>query len=199
VDRLKAVGRIVVADYDHVAFANAAFEEEGNPSLELRDDLDSFPDEIASSFPDLYKTTRASEVPNPKKRRKNKKDTPAPKPPRKTKSFSSWRRARHRANKFAREGHQPSVNTIRDVVDVAAVAHLAGFDAKSCQIVSTGYTGKTEKDALEEIDEVTLTPDVLRKLGLKEIAWDGRYVLNSIPVSCLFPSLLLCLCIVALS
>jgi hypothetical protein len=93
---------------------------------------------------------------------------------RKLLSFKNWRNAKKQAKKYQKNGHRPNANTIRDVVDVAAIAHLAGFDASTCKIVTTGYTGKRDTVPMEELDEERLTPEILREMGLREIEWDGR-------------------------
>jgi hypothetical protein len=161
--------KVLIADYDHAIPAEDAFDFEES-GIDIRTDLDSLPADVASAFPDLYKTARDSEVPTQE---------------RKTRAFKSWRRARNRANKFEKHGHRPNANTISDVVDLAAVVHLAGFDAKTCRIVTTGYIGKRDFEPLESLDEENLTPEVLKEMGLRELEWDGQCVFQHLPL--LFP------------
>jgi hypothetical protein len=51
--RIEAARRVKVADYDVIADAWRAWELQ-EQSLDLRDDLDTLPPDIASSFPHLY-------------------------------------------------------------------------------------------------------------------------------------------------
>ena len=108
----KALARaeqVCVADYDHGPLAETAFELD-NDVLDLHADLDSLPPEVFSSHPNLYNTTRESESPGLQRSQ--------------TLSHKQIRNARRRAYQFQRDGHRPNANTIRDVVDAAAVAPL---------------------------------------------------------------------------
>jgi hypothetical protein len=157
--RIEAARRVKVADYDVIADAWRAWELQ-EQSLDLRDDLDTLPPDIASSFPHLYDLPKEPES-----------------GPSRTFSYKSRRKKAAKDTKFARQGHVPSENTKEEYVNLADIIHLAGFDAKDCRIVSTGYTAKLDdpnSPLKRPMDERKLTVQKLKDMGLRDVAWDGE-------------------------
>jgi hypothetical protein len=157
--RLEAARRVKVADYEVVADAWRVWELQEH-SIDLRDDLDTLPPDIASSFPHLYELPTEPES-----------------GPSRSFSYKSRRKKIAKDARFARKGHVPSENTKEEFVNLADIIHLAGFDAKDCRVVSTGYTAKLDdpnSPIKRPMDESKLTVQALKDMGMTLVAWDGE-------------------------
>jgi hypothetical protein len=174
---LKAAERVQIYRYDLESAAEMAFQREeahlDNPKANIRDDLDTLPEEFASSMPSLFDVDSDEDDPKPQ---------------------SYKRRAKKR--RLKEKGRHPTQKTIRTHVDIVDIIHLAGLDAeRDFKVVSTAYVGKTDGAASilkMKLDERTLTVEKLKELGLQEVEWDKTWVLDispsaSSPTDAIFP------------
>jgi hypothetical protein len=157
--RIEAAHRVKVADYEVTSEVWRVWEQQ-EESIDLREDLDTLPPDIESSFPHLYDPPKEPESGAWR-----------------SGSYKSRKKKREKDAKFARKGHAPSENTKEEYVNLAEIIHLAGFDAKDCRVVRTGYTAVRdgpESPLKQWMDESKLTVQMLNEMGMTEVEWDGQ-------------------------